>query len=87
MRLPIKRCPLCGQYMFDGHISTINDEYVHFSMEVCPACYCELLADSLAPVNDQLRVVRELGIERCWLRVKGKLSKGTIFLDRNSAIC
>ena len=66
----IQRCPFCFQLMLDGHVNTINDTHVHFSLTMCPACYCELLADTLAPERDKLQAVRELGIGKYWRKVK-----------------
>ena len=70
----IQRCPFCYQLMLDGYVSTVNDEHVHFSLTMCPACYCELLADTLAPEQDKLRVVRELDIEEYWRQAKGGIA-------------
>lgn len=66
----IQHCPICCQLMLDGHVNTIDDKYIPFSLKVCPACYCELLADTLAPERDKLQAVRELGIEKYWRKVK-----------------
>ena len=70
--ISIPRCPLCGTLMLDGSVNTMDDVHVHLTLKICPACYCELLADVDIPEAEKDRVVSELGVYRYWQEIKNR---------------